>query len=40
VAAVARIEPVSKDNHCAVLRNELRLPISRSGYQRVRELLG
>ncbi|WP_020656241.1 LytR/AlgR family response regulator transcription factor [Massilia niastensis] len=40
VGAVCRIEPVSKDNHCAVLKGEVRLPISRSGYQRVRELLG
>jgi len=39
VGAVERIEPVSKDNHCAVLRNGARLPISRSGYQKVRELL-
>ncbi|OON64689.1 DNA-binding response regulator [Massilia sp. KIM] len=40
VGAVARIEAVSKDNHCAVLKNEARLPISRSGYQKIRELLG
>jgi two-component system LytT family response regulator len=40
VGAVVRIEPVSKDNHCAVLKSEVRLPISRSGYARVRELLG
>lgn len=39
VGAVERIEPVSKDNHCAVLRSGLKLPISRSGYQKVRELL-
>lgn len=40
VGAVVRIEPVSKDNHCAVLTSEVRLPISRSAYQKVRELLG
>ena len=39
VGAVERIEPVSKDNHCAVLKSGVRLPISRSGYQKVRELL-
>jgi len=39
VAAVERIEPVSKDNHCAVLKNGVKLPISRSGYQKIRELL-
>lgn len=40
VGALQRIEPVSKDNHCAVLRCGARLPISRSGYQKVRALLG
>ena len=40
VGAVRRIEPVSKDNHCAVLDGGVRLPISRSGYQKVRALLG
>ncbi len=39
VGAVERIEPVSKDNHCAVLKSGVKLPISRSGYQKVRELL-
>lgn len=39
VGAIARIEPVSKDSYCAVLHNGAKLPISRSGYQRVRELL-
>lgn len=39
VGAVEHIEPVSKDNHCAVLNSGVKLPISRSGYQKVRELL-
>ncbi|WP_313166866.1 LytR/AlgR family response regulator transcription factor [Massilia oculi] len=39
VGAIERIEQVSKDNHCAVLREGVKLPISRSGYQKVRELL-
>ncbi|WP_306392632.1 LytR/AlgR family response regulator transcription factor [Telluria beijingensis] len=39
VGAVERIEPVSKDNHCAVLKSGVKLPISRSGYQKVRDLL-
>jgi len=39
VGAIARIEPVSKDDHCAVLHSGVKLPISRSGYQKVRELL-
>jgi len=40
VGAVRQIEPVSKDNYCAVLDGGVRLPISRSGYQKVRALLG
>lgn len=40
VGAIARIEAVSKDNHCAVLKDGARLPISRSGYQKVRERFG
>ena len=39
IAAVARIEQVSKDSHCAVLRDGSRIPISRSGYQKVRSLM-
>ncbi|MGF6274655.1 two-component system LytT family response regulator [Massilia sp. UYP11] len=39
VGAVERIEPVSKDNHCAVLKGGVKLPISRSGYQKMRTLL-
>lgn len=39
LGAIARIEPVSKDNYCAVLRSGVKLPISRSGYARIRELL-
>ncbi|MCD2516319.1 LytTR family transcriptional regulator DNA-binding domain-containing protein [Massilia sp. G4R7] len=37
--SIARIEPSSKDNYCAVLKDGARLPISRSGYARVRELM-
>ncbi|MBQ5948202.1 LytTR family DNA-binding domain-containing protein [Massilia sp. ST3] len=39
VGAIARIEPVSKDNHCAVLKNDVRLPISRASYPKLRERL-
>lgn len=39
VGAIARIEPSSKDNYCAVLKDGTKLPISRSGYQKVRELM-
>jgi two-component system LytT family response regulator len=39
VGSIARIEPASKDNYCAVLKDGTRLPISRSGYQKVREMM-
>lgn len=39
LGAIARIEPASKDNYCAVLKDGVKLPISRSGYARVRELM-
>jgi two-component system, LytTR family, response regulator len=40
LARIRRIEPAGKDSHCAVLDNDVRIPISRSGYQKVRELIG
>ena len=39
VARMERIEQ-GKDSHSAVLRDGTRLPISRSGYQRLREVIG
>jgi len=39
VGAVARIEPLGRDSHCAVLRDGVRIPVSRSGYARVRDLI-
>jgi len=39
LAALVRIEPLGRDSHCAVLRGDVRVPISRSGYQKVRELV-
>ncbi len=39
VGAIVRIEPTSKDTHCAVLADGTRLQISRSGYQKLRELM-
>jgi two-component system LytT family response regulator len=40
VGAIRRIEQASKDSHCAVLDGERRIPVSRNGYQKVRELVG
>jgi two-component system LytT family response regulator len=37
--AVARIEAVTKDTYCAVLRDGARLPVSRTGYPRLKQLL-
>jgi len=39
VGAIARIEPLGRDSHCAVLRDGARIPVSRSGYARVRDLI-
>lgn len=39
LAAIVRIEPVGKDGHCAVLQSGARIPISRSGYPKVRALI-
>jgi two-component system LytT family response regulator len=39
LGAIARIEPAGKDGHCAVLKSGARIPISRSGYQKVRDLM-
>ena len=36
---VAKIEPFGKDTHIAILRDGARLPVSRSGYGRLREVL-
>jgi two-component system LytT family response regulator len=38
VERIARIEQATKDSHVAVLHSGLRLPVSRSGYQKVRNL--
>ncbi|MCS0582708.1 LytTR family DNA-binding domain-containing protein [Massilia pinisoli] len=39
LSAIARIEPTGKDGHCAVLKSGARIPISRSGYPKVRDLM-
>jgi len=40
VGAIERIEPAGKDSHCALLRDGTRVPVSRSGYARLRDLIG
>jgi two-component system LytT family response regulator len=39
LAAIERIDPSGKDGHCAVLRGGARIPVSRSGYQKLRDLM-
>lgn len=39
LSTIARIEPTGKDGHCAVLKSGARIPISRSGYTKVRDLM-
>ena len=40
VERVARIEPYTKDSRIAILNDGTRLPVSRAGYARLKELLG
>lgn len=37
---LTRIEPLEKDNHVALLKSGTRIPLSQSGYSKLRELLG
>ena len=37
---IARIEPYAKDSRVAVLRDSTQLPVSRSGYAKLKALLG
>jgi two-component system LytT family response regulator len=40
VQQITRIDPYEKDNHVAVLRSGAKVPVSRNGYVRLREVLG
>ncbi|HWW70194.1 MAG TPA: LytTR family DNA-binding domain-containing protein [Duganella sp.] len=40
IARVERIEQATKDSHVAILKDGGRLPVSRSGYQKIRAALG
>ena len=40
VGAIERIEAPTKDSWCAVLKDGKRVPVSRSGYQKVKDLIG
>jgi two-component system LytT family response regulator len=38
VERIERIEQATKDSHCAVLKDGRKIPVSRSGYQKVKGL--
>ena len=40
VQEITRIEPYEKDSHLALLKSGARVPVSRSGYAKLREVLG
>lgn len=40
VQQITRIDPNEKDNHVAILRSGARVPVSRSGYGKLKEVLG
>ncbi|MHA6246379.1 LytR/AlgR family response regulator transcription factor [Pontibacter sp. CAU 1760] len=40
LAQLTRIEPLEKDTHIALLKNGVRVPLSRSGYSLLRTVLG
>ena len=40
VNEITRIEPYEKENHLAVLRSGAKVPVSQSGYAKLRMVLG
>jgi len=40
VQQITKIDPYEKDNHIAILRSGAKVPVSRSGYGRMKEVLG
>jgi two-component system, LytTR family, response regulator len=40
VQQITRIDPYEKDGHVAVLRSGIKVPVSRSGYGKLKEVLG
>jgi two-component system, LytTR family, response regulator len=39
IESMARVEPYGKDSRVVILKDGTRIPVSRSGYERLRELL-
>lgn len=40
VQQITRIDPYEKDNHVAILRSGSKVPVSRNGYSKLKEVLG
>jgi two-component system, LytTR family, response regulator len=40
ISQLTRIEPLEKDSHVALLKNGVRIPLSKSGYTKLRTVLG
>jgi len=40
VQELTKIEPLEKDNHVALLKSGARVPLSQSGYSKLKEVLG
>jgi two-component system LytT family response regulator len=40
VQEITRIEPYEKENHLAILRSGARIPVSKSGYTKLKAVLG
>lgn len=40
ISQITRIDPYEKDSHVAVLRSGVKVPVSRNGYGKLREVLG
>ena len=40
ISQITRIDPYEKDGHVAILRSGAKVPVSRSGYGKLREVLG
>jgi two-component system LytT family response regulator len=40
VQEITRIDPYEKENHLAILRSGARIPVSKNGYGKLKEVLG
>jgi two-component system LytT family response regulator len=40
IAMISRIDPYEKDNHIAILQSGAKIPVSKTGYSRLKKILG